>query len=115
MAKYYVVGLKNGQVAAGALSQIADVIRTEFLETSKAVLERRLTNPVKKWAVIHFESDFLLDTGPNPYPDYDEVLYLNGVAKEVFDRKGIQLNFIDELDNLPGKELGMFISMPVFD
>jgi hypothetical protein len=115
MEKYYVVGLKNDQVARGALSQIADVIRNAFINSSKAVLERRVIGAKENWAVIRFDSGLLLNPDTElTYPDYDEVLYLNQVAWDVFKSEGIRLEVVEEIDKLPKKELGMFISMPIF-
>lgn len=99
----------------GALSQIADVIRNAFIDSGKAVLERRAVGAKENWAVIRFDSGLLLEPESEvTYPDYDEVLYLNQVAWDVFRSEGIQLEVIEEIDKLPKKELGMFISMPIF-
>jgi len=115
MEKYYVVGLKNDQVAQGALSKIADIIRDAFFETSQQAVKNNNRNAKEHWAIIRFESDFLLnDNTEDLYPEYSQILYLNQVAWDTFVEKGIQLKSLKEIDNLPDKELGMFISMPIF-
>ena len=115
MDKYYVVGLKNDQVANGELSRIADVIRNAFFETAKAVIEHRLVGVKEDWAVIRFEGSFLLNQDSvNPYPDYGEIIYLNQLAWDEFKNKGIALVAIEEIIGLPDRELCTFISMPIY-
>ena len=114
MGKYYVVGLKSEEVGRGVLSSLMDVIRDEFMTTSQAVIQHKMTPPITiEQAIIRFENFLTKDNFEGEYKDYDDMLYLNTIAKRLVEEKGIKLNILKEVDSVP-EDAGYLISMPIY-
>jgi hypothetical protein len=112
---YYVVGLKNEEIARGALTQIAEPIRNFFWNTGEAVRKGELRGAEEKWAIIRFDPRLLdVEERKDEYRDlgYDEILYLNEEAWNVIKGSGLKVNFIEKIEKLPNEEMGIYISMP---
>ena len=113
---YYVIGLKSDEVARGALTQVADLIRNAFMTTGEAVRKGELRGAQEKWAIIKFDASDMLGMGEldGKYEElgYDTVLYLNDVAWGIIHASGLKLELIEKISELPKGELGTYISMP---
>ena len=113
MAKFYVVGLTQEEVAKHALSRLTDIIREDFFETSQAAVRREILNPKQAWMVIGFENPLTSPRFEDKFKKYFCVLYLNQAAKDVLEANNAGLKVIEEVDTVP-KNAGILISMPHF-
>ena len=113
MEKYYVVGLINEEVGKGILSLITDIIRNEFMTTAQSVIQHKIAPATEEQAVIRFENFLTKDNFETEYEDYDDVLYLNTVAKRLIEKEGVNLSILKEVDSVP-EDAGYLISMPIY-
>jgi hypothetical protein len=114
MEKLYTVGLTNEQVANGALSIVADIIREAFLNSARQVSERKLVGAQKHWAKVYFEHNLMNDNFPKDQKEYSILLHLNGTAKFLIEKSGYKLKVISELEEAPD-DLGTFLSIPYYE
>lgn len=116
LERFYAIGLSNEEVARGALSNIADMIRGKFLSWAEAASNGEKAVPEKKWATIKFDAGLLgiLPTESRyKKSGFSQVLFLNTTAWKIVKVSPYAQNLIEELDHIPAEEVGTFISMPV--
>lgn len=113
MAKFYVIGLTQEEVARHALSRLTDIIREDFLKTSQAAVRREIPNPKQIWMKIGFENPLTNLEFEDKFKKYFCVLYLNQAAKDILEVNNVGLRVIEEVNTVP-KDAGTLISMPHF-
>ena len=112
MKKYTVIGINDNELLQGQLSRIMDAIRDKNRESSIAIRKGQTDIKSKQWAQIYFENN-LVHEFYNKFPNESDVLYINKVAMNVLDIKGIKMRILNETDEIPS-DAGVVISLPIY-
>lgn len=99
---FYKVPLTSEQIRGGLLFQVSDALSQAFTESAKQVREGGPRKEQQEMLIL-FENSSITPSFWESYGDegIQDVLYFNGVAKEVIEAANIAIDFGETVENAP--------------
>lgn len=111
--KFYIVGLTKQEILQGKKTAITEAVCNEFHQCIAAMHKSEFTPLDKKQAEIFYENDFTNENFAKQFHLFEDVLYINEVAKKILDKRRIVLRVQGEVTNVP-KHTGLVQSISVY-